>query len=128
MNINEKITIKPVSVDEARIRLRLIIPILKKIRANTYRYNDLEKQFKQIDYDKYSNLRYKLDTIEEANFHLYREVNLMDCIIKDPWIGLIDFVSRIENRRVWLCYKLGEEGLQYYHGWNDGFIGRRLIE
>jgi hypothetical protein len=42
--------------------------------------------------------------------------------------GLIDFIALRNEVPVWLCFKLGEDGLNYYHGWDDGYIGRKLID
>lgn len=43
-------------------------------------------------------------------------------------IGLVDFPSRIGDRPVYLCWRLGEPAVQYWHETNDGFAGRQPIE
>lgn len=42
--------------------------------------------------------------------------------------GLIDFPHiRNNGEEVYLCYKLGEETIAYWHGIEDGFAGRKGI-
>jgi hypothetical protein len=46
---------------------------------------------------------------------------------KDYESGLVDFVGRHEGRDVYLCWKLGEERIGYWHELNAGFAGRKPI-
>lgn len=51
------------------------------------------------------------------------------CYVKDIEQGLIDFYSKTkEGRDIFLCWKLGEEKIQHWHGTDTGFSGRRGIE
>ena len=50
------------------------------------------------------------------------------CVIKDLDIGLIDFPTRFRGREVYLCWKLGEEGIAWWHGTDEGFAGRKVID
>ena len=49
-------------------------------------------------------------------------------IIKDFNAGLIDFPHEHEGRIVYLCWKLGEDDLGWWHEVDDGFAGRQPIE
>ena len=43
--------------------------------------------------------------------------------------GLVDFPALVNGRQVWLCWRLGEGDVEYWHELSDGFGGRRpLIE
>jgi hypothetical protein len=48
--------------------------------------------------------------------------------IKDVERGLVDFPSRYEGREVCLCYELGEDGIAFWHGAEEGFAGRKPID
>jgi|SRR5271165_2798405 len=50
------------------------------------------------------------------------------CLIKDLDIGLIDFPTLLRGDEVYLCWKLGESGIQFWHKVNDGFRGRQAID
>ncbi|AZN41812.1 DUF2203 family protein [Paenibacillus albus] len=39
--------------------------------------------------------------------------------------GLIDFPSLLNGEKILICWKQGEARISHYHGWNDGFIGRK---
>jgi hypothetical protein len=47
--------------------------------------------------------------------------------IKDIDTGLIDFPTRFRGREVYLCWKLGESAIEYWHG-EEGFRGRKPID
>jgi hypothetical protein len=42
--------------------------------------------------------------------------------------GLADFPSEMDGRLVYLCWKLGEERVMYWHEIEAGFAGRQLLE
>lgn len=42
--------------------------------------------------------------------------------------GLVDFPALVSGRPVWLCWRLGEERVQWWHETTEGFDGRRRIE
>ena len=48
-------------------------------------------------------------------------------ILRDPETGLVDFPAEREGRRVFLCWKLGEERVGWYHEATGGFGGRRRL-
>lgn len=50
------------------------------------------------------------------------------CQVKDVEIGLIDFPTLYRGKEVYLCWKLGEQGIGYWHRVEDGFQGRRPID
>lgn len=41
--------------------------------------------------------------------------------------GLVDFPAMLDGRRVYLCWKLGEDEVQYWHELDAGFAGRQLL-
>lgn len=42
--------------------------------------------------------------------------------------GLVDFPALVSGRPVWLCWRLGEERVEWWHEASDGFEARRRIE
>lgn len=47
--------------------------------------------------------------------------------IKDPRIGLVDFPSQRGDRIAYLCWKLGEPSVAYWHPLDTGFAGRQPL-
>ncbi|MEJ2307316.1 MAG: DUF2203 family protein, partial [candidate division WOR-3 bacterium] len=56
---------------------------------------------------------------------LYQDMVKITKAIRD--IGLVDFPGLIEGREVYLCWKSDEEDIQFYHGVEEGFAGRKPI-
>lgn len=48
-------------------------------------------------------------------------------LLRDPDTGLVDFPAEREGARVFLCWRLGEEEVGYYHGEHGGFSGRKPL-
>ena len=48
--------------------------------------------------------------------------------VKDPALGLIDFHAQRGAEVVFLCYKLGEPEVAYWHPLDDGYRGRKPLE
>jgi hypothetical protein len=66
----------------------------------------------------------------EALATLRREVESITdqgIVLRDPERGLIDFPSRREGHEVFLCWRLGEERVAFWHGPDTGFAGRRPL-
>jgi len=56
-----------------------------------------------------------------------RELQELGIALKDRRLGLIDFPGEIEGRRVWLCWRLGEPSVQYWHDLDAGYAGRQPV-
>lgn len=50
------------------------------------------------------------------------------CQLKDVEIGLIDFPTLYRGKEVYLCWKLGEQGINFWHPVEEGYRGRRSID
>jgi hypothetical protein len=56
------------------------------------------------------------------------ELAEVGCDLKDWSNGLVDFPALHEGRKVWLCWKLGEDRIGFWHDLDTGFRGRQPIE
>ena len=50
------------------------------------------------------------------------------CLVKDLAIGLIDFPALYRGKEVYLCWKVDEPDIVYWHPVEEGFAGRRPID
>lgn len=48
-------------------------------------------------------------------------------VLRDIASGLIDFPALVNGRQVWLCWRLGEGSLGWWHELETGFGGRRTL-
>lgn len=47
--------------------------------------------------------------------------------LKDYRTGLIDFLARMDGRDVYLCWRMGEPSVSYWHELDAGFAGRQAL-
>jgi hypothetical protein len=48
-------------------------------------------------------------------------------LLRDPEIGLVDFPGEVDGRPVFLCWRLGEHDVSYYHEEHAGFTSRKPL-
>jgi len=48
-------------------------------------------------------------------------------VLRDPSIGLIDFLHKREGETVYLCWKLGEGRVEWWHPLETGIAGRQRL-
>ena len=71
------------------------------------------------------------DGLEQAASALARSVEQIQAhgvLIKDLDQGLLDFPSLRDGEEVLLCWQLGEERVEFWHGTEEGFAGRKPLE
>jgi hypothetical protein len=49
-------------------------------------------------------------------------------LVKDLDVGLIDFPTLYRGQEVYLCYRMDETDIDFWHGTQEGFAGRKLID
>ncbi|MDP6359053.1 MAG: DUF2203 domain-containing protein [Planctomycetota bacterium] len=57
-----------------------------------------------------------------------QELSQLGIELKDPATGLIDFYCRHEERLVYLCWRHGEDDIDFWHELDAGFAGRQPID
>jgi len=58
---------------------------------------------------------------------LAQTVDAMGCTLRDYERGLVDFPAIIEQQPAYLCWRMGEESVQFWHGPEEGFAGRKPL-
>ena len=56
-----------------------------------------------------------------------QEVTEKGIIVRDPGRGLVDFLSQLEGREIYLCWLRGEEQIGFWHGTDEGFGSRKAL-
>jgi hypothetical protein len=59
--------------------------------------------------------------------HDLRQLQEWGIVLRDPAIGLIDFFHQREGETVFLCWKLGESKVEWWHPVNTGIAGRERL-
>jgi hypothetical protein len=72
--------------------------------------------------------RAERDALGERLKSALEKLQEFGCVIKDLDIGLVDFPTLFRGREVYLCWRMGEPGIRYWHGLDEGFAGRKQID
>jgi len=56
------------------------------------------------------------------------EISSIGVQVKDLDMGLLDFPCVVDGQVILLCWKLGEKAIEYWHGLEEGYAGRKPID
>lgn len=56
-----------------------------------------------------------------------QQIESWGCVVKDVDQGLVDFPARRGQEQVFLCWRLGEAQIRYWHSFQEGFAGRKPL-
>ncbi len=118
---------KHFTLEEARQELR-------HIRRQVEQIPKLKRQLDRLSYDPYTK-RYTLANLDslkpypqamEELAQIVTELQHKGIVVKGLDEGLIDFPhKRANGDEVYLCWKAGEDDLQFWHMLQGGFMGRK---
>ena len=126
------------TVEEANAALPLVQAIVKDVVAVSHDIVERRERLALIksgrrgkSNDPYAQeLQGAEDELEKERGRLYEfaeELRELGVELKDGLIGLVDFPSMMEDRVVYLCWKLGEAEVLHWHELDSGFSGRRSL-
>jgi len=81
-----------------------------------------------VPYEKVAKIRLERNQLAEALKSNLNRILETGCIVKDLDVGLLDFPAIIDNQDVYLCWKLGEDRIRFYHRQDEGFAGRKPLD
>lgn len=117
---------------EAQAMLQEVLPIVQRLRTSK---QELESKGYDIRSLKYlgggvgTNGTQPYPDEVHALIEDYRELHTRGVLVKEIDAGLIDFPAiRSNGEEVYLCYKLGEPSIMFWHAIEDGFAGRQSID
>jgi len=82
----------------------------------------------RVDHSEVSELRRQREASAGRLKEAVERIQEYGCLVKDLEMGLIDFPTLFRGEEVYLCWKLGESGIQFWHGVQEGFRGRKEID
>jgi len=71
--------------------------------------------------------RLKVQELGNALREAIGQVEAHGCVVKDADLGLVDFLSMRGAEQVFLCWRLGEPTIRYWHGLREGFSARKPL-
>ena len=67
-----------------------------------------------------------LEASQEAG-RVNAEIQQLDIVVRDPESGLIDFPAERDGEEIYLCWRLGEDVVAWWHPIDSGFAGRQPL-
>ncbi len=72
-------------------------------------------------------LRLRMRALVDQMSASVSRIDAWDVTLRDIERGLVDFPALVNGRQVWLCWRLGEEAVGWWHELEAGFGGRRPL-
>ena len=136
MTVTGMMDVKLYTVEEATRTLPLVRKIVEDIVREHRRWRDVVTELEllaaaprpQGTDDRVTTLEREALRLAGELDHYTRELESLEILLKDRRLGLVDFPAQRDGRRVWLCWRLGEPAVQYWHELDAGFAGRQPLE
>ncbi len=131
---------KTFTLDEAQTLLPVLKSLLKRCMDGKQLAQRVEKEFQDLGHKiilsggllvnipAMARRRAQLDKAVQDTKDALAEIDAIGVQVKDLDIGLLDFPCVVDDEIVLLCWKYGEEKIEYWHGLEEGFRGRKPID
>ena len=118
------------TLDRANDRIPELAEMLTLLRSQRDELRDLKATFDTSEPgDDQRRLRLRMQGLVDQMQATVARIDGWGITLRDIDTGLIDFPALVSGRQVWLCWRLGEDDVGWWHEMDDGFAGRRpLIE
>ena len=125
-------TVRYFTREEANEVLTELIPLMSQLlerKAKTVRMSrQLENLFELAHIDFGGPVPTELAQDFVIIESLLSQIRSYGCVVKNLEAGLIDFLTKINGRDVYLCWRYGEDRIAYYHELHTGFQGRKALD
>ncbi len=131
---------KTFTLAEAQRLLPVLKSLLKRAMDSKQTIEQIEKELQDlnhrillsgglfVDIPKVARRRAERDKAVQAAKDAMAEVEAIGVQIKDLDMGLLDFPCVVDDQIVLLCWKYGEAKIEFWHGLEEGFRGRKPID
>lgn len=126
------------TADEVDALLPQLSNLLLQMQESKAKHDRLQEKVAEYTYRMATNghviekelneARQELAQAEAELRSLLERAQEMGCEVKDINQGLVDFRSERGGREVYLCWKLGEPAVRWWHELEAGFAGRQPLD
>jgi len=81
-----------------------------------------------VNYEETARLRREHDRMALAIKAALEKIESTGCMVKDLDLGLLDFPAVLNNEEIYLCWRLGEDRIRFWHRQNEGYAGRKPLD
>jgi hypothetical protein len=131
---------KTFTLEEAQMLLPVLKSLLERAMKAKQEIGRIDEGFQNlkhrvflsggllVDVARVARRRAEREKAMQAIKDAIAEIDSIGVQVKDLDIGLLDFPCQVENEIVLLCWKYGEEKIEFWHGMEEGFAGRKPID
>ena len=127
------------TVAEANARLPLVRAIVRDIVTLAHDLRERQERLARVRppargavleayQEEVQQAQMEFERDQERLLEYEEELRDLGVELKDYAIGLVDFPCWMENREVYLCWRLGEPEVGYWHELDAGFRGRQQLK
>ncbi len=99
---------------------RLDEHIQKLAQGNGYPIQDINTRIQELT-------THQLDLVAAFQSAL-QQLESLGCVLKDLKLGLVDWYTLRDGELVFLCWRLGEDRIRFWHRVDEGFAARQPLE
>lgn len=122
-------------LDAANARVLELRPVLEALRADRDAVAEATHELEAFrgsngNREHVHELGVREDRIRTLVRHmeaLVRQIDAWGVTLRDIGSGLVDLPALVNGRPVWLCWKLGEGPIAWWHEHDAGYGGRRPL-
>jgi hypothetical protein len=130
---------KTFTLDQAHALLPILKSLLKQSMDGKKTIEQVEKEFQDlkhrillsgglsVDVPALARRRAERDKAMQDTKDALAEISAIGVQVKDLDMGLLDFPCKVDDQIILLCWKYGEDKIQYWHSQEEGFSGRKPI-
>lgn len=118
------------TVAEANALLPSVREVVERIRENQRTLVDDRSLAKVREKASHNGGGLPSRHLTEATQGLERDLEQLKewgIVLRDPTIGLIDFYGERKGETIFLCWKLGEPRVEWWHPLHTGIAGRQKL-
>lgn len=116
------------SYEEASARLPVVREAVLELLALRDRLHSLREALEGASPEQRGILESEKEAVLEDMARAVRRIQEAGGELKDLELGLVDFPTLRAGEPVYYCWRLGEPKIQYWHGLDEGYAGRKPIE
>jgi len=122
-------------IDEANDQIAQVRPLLERLRADRDRVAQLQRELvRGRQTNGSAEHAEQLAELEDEEREIVRrmqqavgQIDVLGITLRDISTGLIDFPALANGRPIWLCWRLGEDDIAWWHEINTGFDRRQPL-
>jgi hypothetical protein len=122
-------------IDAANARIAELRPVLEALRADRAELAQAQRRFRAAlasdgAPESAAARQAHERQVREIVGRMERGVAQIDAwgvTLRDIQAGLVDFPALLAGRQIWLCWRLGEDEIGWWHELSAGFAGRRPL-